>query len=106
MLSHPKVSSNVKQLNHKSCHAAKGYRLFELRYQLIHHIKCLSIKKIAAQQPNLPQQQLTLDLKERKSITTPLLVCLGNCVLQMISSLSAKFFQNDFLMMCPNPVNR
>lgn len=62
MLSHPRVRSNVKQLNYKSCHAAKGYRLFELRYQLIHHIKCLSIKKIAAQPPNLPQQQLTLDL--------------------------------------------
>ena len=28
-------------------------------------------QKIAAQQPNLPQQQLILDLKERKSITTP-----------------------------------
>lgn len=36
MLSYPNVRSNVKQLNHKSCHAAKGYRLFELRSQLIH----------------------------------------------------------------------
>lgn len=62
MLSYPNVRSNVKRLNHKSCHAANGPRLFKLRSQLIHHIKCLSIKKIAAQQLNLPQQQLTLDL--------------------------------------------
>lgn len=63
-------------------------------------------QKNAAQQMNLPQQQLTLDIKERKSITTTLLVCPENCVLKMISSLSAQFFQNDFLVMCPNPVNR
>lgn len=67
MLSHPNVRNTVKRLNHKSCHAANGSRLFELRSQLIHlkfdeMYKCLLIKKIAAQQPNLPQQQLTLDL--------------------------------------------
>lgn len=45
-------------------------------------------------------------LKNVKVSRFPLLICLGNCVLQMILSLSAKFFQNDFLVMCPNPVNR
>lgn len=37
MLSHPNVRNTVKRLNHKSCHAANGSRLFELRSQLIHH---------------------------------------------------------------------
>lgn len=37
MLSYPNVRSTVKRLNHKSCHAANGPRLFKLRSQLIHH---------------------------------------------------------------------
>ena len=37
MLSYPNVRSTVKRLNHKSCHADNGSRLFELRSQLIHH---------------------------------------------------------------------
>ena len=45
MLSHSNVRSTVKRLNHKSCHAANGPRLFELRSQLIHH-KCAEMYSI------------------------------------------------------------